>query len=420
MREKKLLAILSRYLWPVDGGRKESLIHYFKELHDNYGYQIRILCFLEAGQVISEQDIPYFIDSIEALKDPSISEKVFKVVTKSFGPAKWPFQCSLFSSVENMNRISDEMERWNPDVVFTEMIRTCTYYPAIKRDGVLLLANIDDLLSKRYRRQISSRKAKSNFTGSYGGKISGVLGKLLNLSFLKNTVLRMESIRCEKWEKKYYELFDYTLLTSSVESDSINQIMQGNKAKTLSVGIDYSYYSENNSIDKEENSMSFLGNFNVAANADTLEMIVNEVLPKLTCPYRLYLIGTYPAEIAERYKENKNIVFCGRVDDLRKHIKKTQVFLSPIAYGTGIKTKIIEAMAMGMPVVTNSVGSEGINARSGYDYYVDDSTDKIAEYVELIFQNKDVAATMGRNAELFAKQNFNWEKVLSVYKEMNL
>ena len=65
------------------------------------------------------------------------------------------------------------------------------------------------------------------------------------------------------------------------------------------------------------------------------------------------------------FDTNKIVHFSGKVSDLRGEVKKGMVFLAPIAYGTGIKTKILEAMAMEMPVVTNSVGAEGIPGVNG-------------------------------------------------------
>lgn len=420
MRPKRLLAILSRYLWPVDGGRKESLNHYFKELHDAYGYEIKIMCFLEYGQKIDKKDFPNYISEVVALKDVSSVEKIKNVLTRSLGKSQWPFQCSFYYSKENSKAIEKVVEEWKPDVVFTEMIRTCVYYNVIKNSGALLLANLDDLLSSRYERQVHSGKSKASFAGSYSDKMPGYVSKILNEGFIKKVVLSLEAKRCAKWEKEYYKLFNYTLMTSDVERDIINNTMGDNKAKTLSVGIDYEYYSQDIDFQKDPIGLSYLGNFNVAANADTLEMMVNDVLPHIKSNYHFYIIGKCPNYLLEKYKKDKRLIFCGRVEDLRKYVKKATVFLAPIAYGTGVKTKIVEAMAMKMPVVTNSVGAEGIYAESGRDYVVSDNPVDIAAAVDELFSNPTKAAEIGENAGQFAYEHFRWDKVLAVYKELGI
>lgn len=420
MKSKRLLSILSRYLWPVDGGRKESLNHYFKELYESYGYEIRLVCFLEYGQEISIKDIPEYISDVEALNDVSFFEKSKNLIIKSLGKKQWPFQCSLYYSYDNCLKIKKIIEEWQPDVIFTEMIRTCVYYNAIKDSKAKLLANLDDLLSARYERQIHYRNNKSNFAGSYNNKIPGFVSSIINNKAIRNEILKMESKRCAKWEKEYYRLFDYVLMTSDVERDILNKEMEGDKAKTLSVGIDYKYYSQNIIIEKDPIGLSYIGNFNVAANVDTLEMIINEVLPYVKSDFHFYIIGNCPNYIIEKYKDNKRLVFCGRVDDIRKYVKMASIFLAPIAYGTGIKTKIVEAMAMKMPVITNSIGAEGICAKSGIDYIVCDDTKEIAETVDILFNNPTKAKEIGENAGVFAREQFQWDKVLAVFKELGL
>lgn len=420
MRPKRLLAILSRYLWPVDGGRKESLNHYFKEFHDTYGYEIKFMCFLEYGQKVDKKDFPEYIADVIVLEDVSPAEKIRNVVTKTFGKLQWPFQCSLYYSRENNAVIEKTVREWRPEVIFTEMIRTCVYYNAVKDSGALLLSNLDDLLSARYRRQQKSGKSKASFAGSYSNKLPGPLVKIMNGGPIKRCFLGMESTRCAKWEKEYYRLFDFTLMTSDVERDILNESMGGHKAKTLSVGIDYDYYSREITSEKDSAGLSYLGNFNVAANADTLEMIVNDILPLIKSEYRFYIIGKCPDYLMERYKGNGRLIFCGRVEDLREYIKKSAVFLAPIAYGTGVKTKIVEAMAMKMPVVTNSVGAEGIYAEAGRDYMVSDSPVEIAAAVDELLNNRQMAAEMGENAGRFAYEHFRWEKVLEVYKQLGV
>lgn len=417
---KNALVILSRYLWPVDGGRKESLNHYLKELYDNYEYDITVLCFLEASQFVKKEDRPYYIKQVVALKDVGIVEKISNVFKYTIGKAKWPFQCSLYFSAENQKVIKKYTDELSPDLIFTEMIRTCTYYSAFKDSNALKVANLDDLLSLRYKRQLESKKALGGFAGAYGEKLPHWLAKFLSGGIVKKTILQMESKRCAIWEKKFYQLYDYSLMTSNIERDALNRSMNGNKAKTLTVGVDCDYYGEAIDKEKDEKGLSYVGNFSVASNADTLNMIVSDILPLVKSDYTLYVIGKCPDGIKRLYADNSNVKFCGRVDDLRKYVKSTAVFLSPIAYGTGVKTKIVEAMAMAMPVVTNSVGIEGIHAKVGKDIIVSDDFAEIAKEVDDLLNNVDRRNEIGNNARKFAENTFRWEKVFEVYKEIGL
>lgn len=417
---KEALIILSRYLWPVDGGRKESLNHYLKELYDHYNYNITVLCFLEAGQEIKMSDWPYYIDKVEALKDADILEKAKNILWHSLIKEKWPLQCSLYFSKKNERTIQEYVEALKPSLIFTEMIRTCTYINAFRDSKALKLANIDDLLSLRYERQRAVSNSSADFAGAYGEKLPGWLKRLASGKLVKNIILRMEAKRCSKWEDIFYKEYDYSLMTSNIERDILNHRLHGSKAKTLTVGVDCNYYGESIDEEKEQNTLSYVGNFSVASNADTLQMMTEKILPLLKSDYKFYVIGKCPEAILNKYKANHRIIFCGRVDDIRKYVKKTCVFFSPIAYGTGVKTKIVEAMSMGMPIVTNSAGVEGIHAEKGNAILVSDDYNEIAQYTDCLLLDSDLREKIGANARKFAQTTFRWEKVFEVFKEMNL
>lgn len=417
---KRLLAILSRYLWPIDSGRKESLTHYFKELYDNFNYEIKILCFVEPGQEVREEDKPYYIAEVNKLCDASSWRKLINIASHSILPPRWPFQCSLYYCKKSFKQIRACAQEYKPDVIFTEMIRTCMYYKAFKGSNARLIANLDDLLSVRYLRQLGYKQSQAGLAGNYEKKLSEGVSKALNSSFLKRLVLKMESRRCAIWERRFYKIYDDVLMTADKERDALNQEMQGNKAKTLSVGIDYGYFSQDLHVEKDPIGLSFVGNFNVAANIDSLSIIVNNLLPEIKHEHRLYVIGPCPQELQDKYSVNDKIIFCGRVDDLREYVKRTEIFLSPIAYGTGIKTKIVEAMAMGVPVLTNSIGIEGISAEFGEDVIVSDDMKELASWVDKLLSDPECAARIGKAGQKFSYDHFRWEKVFEVYRKMGL
>lgn len=91
-----------------------------------------------------------------------------------------------------------------------------------------------------------------------------------------------------------------------------------------------------------------------------------------------------------------------------------------LLYGTGIKTKILEAMAMKMPVVTNSIGAEGIHARNNEHWYVSDNYDELARKIDELLLNEDLRKKMGENSQKFVKDFFQWDIVFEQFKKLNL
>lgn len=157
--------------------------------------------------------------------------------------------------------------------------------------------------------------------------------------------------------------------------------------------------------------LTFVGNMKVAANIDSLEWIVDNILPKIQHDIRLLVIGACPEYIKEQYEDNEKVVFTGRVDDLTSYVRKGQIFLSPILYGTGIKTKILEAMSMGVPIVTNDVGVEGIDVKNGNEIWVENNPEKIANKVDELLDNYDLALQVAQRAKIVVEEKYEWNKI---------
>lgn len=168
---------------------------------------------------------------MKVAKEIGFIEKATNVLRFSLlGRKKWPFQCSLFYSRENARAIRKYSEKIKPDVIITEMIRTATYIDILKDSGGVKIANLDDLLSKRYVRQCETRKSRANVAGAYAGQLPAFLNKIIQNQKLKKMLLNFEARRCVKWEGQFYLQYDKVMFTSPVETNEINKKMGDNKA----------------------------------------------------------------------------------------------------------------------------------------------------------------------------------------------
>ena len=130
-------------------------------------------------------------------------------------------------------------------------------------------------------------------------------------------------------------------------------------------------------------------------------------------------MGKVPQEVVEEFR-GERVDFTGTVDDLRPYIRQCSVFLAPIAYGSGIKTKILEAMAMGVPVVTNSIGGEGIAATNGVDFFVTDDFDEMAQIVTALNHDKQKAQAVGRAGAAYVQKHHQWKSIMEKFKDVGV
>lgn len=411
---RKLIFITTRLFWPTDSGRKVVLYNYCKGLHEIYGYDIYLYSFLEDGQSVGlVKEKPDFIKEIKIAKPIKNIVKFNNLIFKSM-IARWPFQNSVYYSRANYKAIKEFCENIEPDVVIVDMIRLAPYYNAFRSLSCKKILDLDDMLSKRYERQVNSNNAKAQILGTYSGKVGKSSKKLLDVNLVKKYVLKSESKRVALSEKKYGRIYDSVIFVSHIETREFNRMIP-NKAFTVSLGVDYSYYAEASNVCKEKGGLAFLGNLKVSANIDSLDMIINNILPKLNFDYTLYVVGAASSELQEKYS-NDRIIFCGRVDDVRQIVKRCELFVSPIAYGTGIKTKILEAMAMGMPVITNSVGAEGIDAINGEHFIVEDDLNVVADIVNNLIGDENRKKALSFAAQNLMKEKYDWKVIYQQLK----
>ena len=416
MKKKKMLFITTRLFWPTDSGRKLSLYYYCKGIYEKYNCDIYVYSFLEAGQ--TETDVtkkPEFIKDVQLAISIDKKEKIYNLITKSIFARKWPIQCSLYYSNNNAKQIKEYCNKIQPDYIFTDMIRTSMCYKSFQQSPALKILDMDDLLSARYERQIHA-KYKSNISGQYAGRLPGVINKIIGNQIVRNRILTLERDLTAKAEIYYSRLYDKVIFVSEVETDYLNKRLPG-KAVTIPVGIN-SVPAKDLKGKPKKNLLSYVGNLKVAANVDTLNWIISDILPKINHDVTFMVIGKCPDDIREKYKNNVNVIFTGRVDNLTMYIRKSQIFLSPILYGTGIKTKILEAMSMNVPVVTNDVGSEGIAANDGKEFWVKNDSVAIAEQVDNLLDHYDEALNVAEAGRKLVEKKYEWNRIWDKFHEI--
>lgn len=418
--KKRLLFVTTRLFWPTDSGRKVSLYYYCKGLAEKYGYDIYVYSFLEGGQTPEMlADKPVFLREVRLAKPVNIIGKCRNLLTHGlFG--NWPFQTALFYSGANRRAIRAFCEEIRPDAVIVDMIRLAPYYTCFRDLSCRKILDLDDLLSRRYVRQSRRAGTGSDLLGASTDRMTRTSNRILRNSFIKRMILRAESRRCNRAERKYGRLYDSVIFVSESETAAFNRMIGEEKAYTVTLGVDLAYYAQAAKADKEPNAVAFLGNLKYAPNQDSLSYIADKVLPLMKQPYTLYVAGTTPDGYEAQFAGNPHIVFLGRVDDLREAMGKCNVFLSPIAYGSGIKTKILEALAMGLPVVTNTIGAEGLSVTDGVNILIRVNAETMAEAVDDLLTDNEKCRRIGAAGQAYIADRHIWDIVWQKFADMGL
>ena len=132
----------------------------------------------------------------------------------------------------------------------------------------------------------------------------------------------------------------------------------------------------------------------------------------------LTVVGREPyASLVELAKRDPGIVVTGRVEDVRPYMERAAAYVVPIRVGGGTRLKIYEAMAMEKPVVSTTVGAEGLPLRDGEDLLLADTPRAFADAVVSVLTDAGLARRLGTRAAERVREQFGWDKVAAVFAE---
>ena len=400
---KKLVFITTRLFWPADSGRKVSLYHYCKGLHEQLGYDVYVYSFLEGDQRAEDANAhPDFIADVRVAEPIGGGAKLRNLVAALPRPAA-PFQCSLYWSKRNRGAIRAYCEGIVPDAVIIDMVRLAPYMDAIDGLGLPVVLDYDDLLSKRYERQVG--RSGGDVLGKYGTQASGFMWAVASNRRLKNLILRAESKRVERAEDEYARHSDAVLFVSPIETAELNKRLGAKKCFDATLGAEV--VKTEGLLPDATFDFGFVGNMHTAANQASLDFICDEVLPLLPGS-TLRVIGVCPDDIAGRYATLSQVSFSGRVESISDELLKCKIMLAPFAYGTGIKTKVLEAMGMGVPVVTNAVGVEGMTCEPGAEVELGETARELADACRGLLDDPERRRSVGLAGQEYVRRCHDW------------
>lgn len=167
--------------------------------------------------------------------------------------------------------------------------------------------------------------------------------------------------------------------------------------------------------EKRANTLIFSGPFKYRANYEAMTWFVGQVFPLIlerVPDAQLIITGDH---------ENlplpslRNVTLAGYVDDIKWLIASCAVSVAPLLSGGGTRLKILEAMALGTPVVATSKGAEGLEAQAGAHLLIADSPSDFAECVIKMFQDETARVQMAERARRLVQEKYNWGSVLPAY-----
>jgi glycosyltransferase involved in cell wall biosynthesis len=180
-------------------------------------------------------------------------------------------------------------------------------------------------------------------------------------------------------------------------------------------------YFRLSSDDVEPSTVVFTGAINYRPNTDAVAYFIRDVMPRLLRlrPSAKFIVVGQGAPDWLLRMSSSNVVFTGAVRDVRPYLASASVVVAPLRAGSGTRLKILEALAMEKPVVTTTIGCEGLAVIDGDHLCVADDAQQFAEATAWLMSDKKLAAELGRAGRELAVREYSWSVIVNRLEEFH-
>jgi sugar transferase (PEP-CTERM/EpsH1 system associated) len=187
-------------------------------------------------------------------------------------------------------------------------------------------------------------------------------------------------------------------------------------------GVDTEFFAPShdlpNPFGSDEEAVVFTGAMDYWPNVDAVSWFVRESLPAIVtaCPRtRFYIVGMQPAPAVRALEREGPVVVTGRVPDVRPYLKHARVVVAPLRVARGIQNKVLEAMAMGRPIVVSAAAAAGLSVNPGVDLAVADSAQEFADRT-IALMNPESSLSLGAAARNRVLADYSWARNLAHFE----
>lgn len=406
MKQKKLNYLSISPFIPYDnvnhaGGKIYNF--YIKKLHNSKEFDLKIITTANEVEVkshdLKKYKINHYIkkyDKLTIIIKYIFSFFIFLNPYSKWGSYfKYPYYKNFF--IYKLKEL--KKQGYKPDIINLEWTQSGLLIKKIKKifpDAYFIVVE-HDVVFQRYKRLISFKK--------------NLLKYINNLQFnnLKRNEIDMfksaDLIIC--LNNKDIEL----IKNKGIQDQKLYQICPffqqfENKPKICSKKKSILFYGY---LKRKENYMSVIW---------FIENVFMDILKKYTDTV-FYIVGAEPKKILYKY-QSQNIKITGFVDNVGEYFNKSTCMVVPLLMGGGIKIKVLEGMSAGIPIITNSIGIEGIPAKNSREYIHAENAQDYINAIDFLFQNPEQLEKIRKNSIEFIKSKFNYLKSFIEYKDLIL
>ncbi len=237
-------------------------------------------------------------------------------------------------------------------------------------------------------------------------------------------LLAIDVKKIKKWEKHYWRVADKVVTMSEADKETMHNEIPKLNIDVVPNGVDTEKFFRIVKEMSPKKTVLFVGNFKWIQNKEAVIFLRDKVWPliKEKCPQaNLWIVGKNPSsEILQMQSDNVQVE---EIDDIKLAFAASDVLLAPMLSGGGTRYKILEAMASGTPVVSTSLGVEGLNVAHEKHAFIGETPEELAELTAKILKDKNYGDKVVNNAKKIIEEKYNWRRIAAklndIYNSFN-
>ena len=217
-------------------------------------------------------------------------------------------------------------------------------------------------------------------------------------------------ISAKRLEGTLGKTFDLIITNSTVDEQVIRELSPKPKTLTITNGVDMDYFSATSTV-LEADKLVFTGVMDYAPNEDAALHFVEDILPLVRAKrpeVQFWIVGSGPSERVKALTRISGVHVTGKVDDVRPYVRSASVFVCPLRVGSGVKNKILAAMAMQKATVATSMSIDGLDLADNREVLLADDPQDFADKVVRLLTDQNAAHQLGANGLARVQGQYSW------------
>jgi len=394
----KILWLKTELLHPVDKGGKIRTYHLLKHLKTDHHVTYLTLDDGEAAPDASASALEYCHELIRIphLTRPKFSAGFYGELALNLA-SSLPYAIRKYKSDGMTRAIAEAASKQNFDVIICDFLAPGVNLPSdLLTPVVLFQHNVEAAIWRRHY-EVQQNPAKRQY-------------------------LYWQWRKMQRFERDICRKVDSVIAVSEADAQMMQRDYGVEKVYDIPTGVDVDFFQPSKGSSASPNSLVFIGSMDWLPNEDAMRYFIDEILPILRQripDVHVTIVGRNPYQsLLERAQPDPALTVTGRVDDVRPYIDDAVAFIVPIRIGGGTRLKIYEAMAMEKPVISTTVGAEGLPLHDGVHLLIADDPQAFADAIVKVLSNPELAIELGTKAAQLVRKNFGWPGVAASFAEL--